>query len=396
LFAALNCPAENTEIAIRGRARYVKGFEKIDFELPAEHTAFKKNATYLITGANGKMGQLLSKFLSDEFEANLILIDVTAEAPDFINELKNNRSKIHFIREDISVGDKIRDRIEQAEKELGAIQGVIHAAAVSDAGMVLKRDQVLDEKVFAAKVTGTHMLNSIVKDKTLDFFVNCSSVSASLAPIGQVAHVAATTYQDAFAASENHRYPVISIEWPAMHTGDQPTITPAEIMKVLSMAIYLKIPTQVISAVDFQSAFKKHYSGFSELKESLIDTIASQVHERPELSTDFILPHTETEKKMTAVLENFFGIKSIGSEDNFFELGADSLNIMKMTALINKVLNEKIAVVTVYKFPTIQTLSEYIDSSKRTDVKESNEELEESVSIMEGTFNLLNKHEYEE
>jgi acyl carrier protein len=397
LFNELNYHTDATEIAIRGRARYVKGFEKIDFEFPKEYTSFKMNGTYLITGANGKMGRIFSEFLSDKFKANLILIDITDIPTGFITDLKNNGSEVIVIREDISAGDKLREQITSAEKKSGPVNGIIHTAAwEGGAGMILKRERTTDEKVFTPKIAGTHILNTIFANKALDFFVNCSGHSASLAPVGQVALAAATIYQDAYAEAGNPSYPVISIEWPDLITGNQPGITSAQVVQVLSMAVYLQIPTQIISTVDFNQSFKNHYSGFKELKEAYTASITDQVHERPALATDFVLPHTETEKKMTLILENFFGIKNIGSEDNFFELGADSLNIMKMTALINNVFNEKIPVVTVYKFPTIQTLSEFIDFSRKGNVRESDEEMEESVSIMEGTFSLLNQHEDEE
>ncbi len=58
--------------------------------------------------------------------------------------------------------------------------------------------------------------------------------------------------------------------------------------------------------------------------------------ERPALSNPYCGPVTETEKILVDIMENFFGIRQIGTEDNFFELGGDSLKAM---ALLQQIKN---------------------------------------------------------
>jgi acyl transferase domain-containing protein/acyl carrier protein len=61
--------------------------------------------------------------------------------------------------------------------------------------------------------------------------------------------------------------------------------------------------------------------------------------ERPELSNQYIPPVSETEKKLVALFETFFGINRIGIGDNFFELGGDSLKAMALLKMIKEQLN---------------------------------------------------------
>jgi phthiocerol/phenolphthiocerol synthesis type-I polyketide synthase E len=61
--------------------------------------------------------------------------------------------------------------------------------------------------------------------------------------------------------------------------------------------------------------------------------------DRPELSNQYIPPVSETEKKLVALFETFFGINSIGIGDNFIELGGDSLKAMALLKMIKEQFN---------------------------------------------------------
>ena len=71
------------------------------------------------------------------------------------------------------------------------------------------------EEVLAPKVRGTLVLDELLQDEPLDFFVLCSSLASTLGPAGQVAYVAANAFQDAFASSRGSAsgVPTVSINW---------------------------------------------------------------------------------------------------------------------------------------------------------------------------------------
>jgi acyl transferase domain-containing protein len=60
---------------------------------------------------------------------------------------------------------------------------------------------------------------------------------------------------------------------------------------------------------------------------------APALQHRPALSTAYVAPGNETEKKVAAVFEEFFGIQPIGINDDFYELGGDSLNAVQLANL---------------------------------------------------------------
>jgi acyl transferase domain-containing protein/acyl carrier protein len=380
LWTELQYVTANTEIAIRGKNRYVKDLEKIDFDLPSDNSVIKTNKTYLITGANGAMGRLFAGFLAKNFKSNLILISRSEKDTDLISALEKHGSKIAYIQADVSQNDKINNAIADAEVKLGNVNGVIHAAGLGDfAGMVLRRTKTDDDEIFKPKVFGTQVLNSIFETKELDFFINCSSQNVSLANIGQVAYVAANNYLDAVAESGNINYPVISIEWDVLKDAGMAVnalnhltisekenlfrdfIDSEEAIKVLQAALYLKIPVQVISTRDLKYLMLKQ----KEIKDEILNTAFNSESmtkvERPDLSTNFVSPKTETEIKVKSLFEDLFGLQEVGIEDDFFELGGDSLKAMVIIRRISKEFNEEVSFKEFLEAKNVSGISKVLD-----------------------------------
>ena len=107
---------------------------------------------------------------------------------------------------------------------------------------------------------------------------------------------------------------------------------------------------------------------------------------------EYVAPQNETEEKLVAIWEEVLERKPIGTQDNFFDLGGTSIKIVKMVGMVNATFEKKIAVVTAFKFPNIQGFAEFINSDgKAASVSaETVAQMQESVDIMEETFNLLN------
>jgi acyl carrier protein len=58
--------------------------------------------------------------------------------------------------------------------------------------------------------------------------------------------------------------------------------------------------------------------------------------ERPKMTIAYIAPATDTERRVADIFEGFFGIADIGVEDNFYELGGDSLKGMMLLKRVKK------------------------------------------------------------
>jgi len=74
-----------------------------------------------------------------------------------------------------------------------------------------------------------------------------------------------------------------------------------------------------------------------------------------------VAPQTPNQIKLTRLWKKLLGLKQVGIHDNFFELGGHSLLVTQLVSRIQKQLNVKIPLRSVFESPTIAVLSEIVD-----------------------------------
>lgn len=75
-------------------------------------------------------------------------------------------------------------------------------------------------------------------------------------------------------------------------------------------------------------------------------------------------PRTEIEIKITEIWIKFLKIPNIGLDDNFFEMGANSLLIEQVASQLNQLFNIIDSSVRIYQHPTVASLSEELSQIK--------------------------------
>jgi NAD(P)-dependent dehydrogenase (short-subunit alcohol dehydrogenase family)/acyl carrier protein len=208
-------------IAYRGNFRWEQIIKPVQLDKPVEaKQLLREEGVYLITGGLGGIGLTLAKHLAKSVKARLILTGrssfparekwkewlSTHDDRDRIGlkigkllEIEKSGGKVLVIRADVTDPERMQEAIALTQERFGRINGVIHSAGTPDGGLIQGRTREMTEKVFDSKVRGTLILDRILKDEPLDFFVLCSSLASFLAPLGQVAYSAANAFLDAFA-----------------------------------------------------------------------------------------------------------------------------------------------------------------------------------------------------
>ena len=88
---------------------------------------------------------------------------------------------------------------------------------------------------------------------------------------------------------------------------------------------------------------------------------------RPELSTLYLAPKTDIEKKIASVWTSLLRIEQLGVDDSFFDLGGNSLLAVKVIAEFKKLHNYAISITQLYQFPTIKALASLIEKRENTE-----------------------------
>jgi amino acid adenylation domain-containing protein len=132
-------------------------------------------------------------------------------------------------------------------------------------------------------------------------------------------------------------------------------ITPAPTISALRRALSAKLPEYMIP-----SSFV--------LLEALPTTPTGKVDRgrlpltdrtRPALDAVFVRPRSECERSLTIIWQDVLHIDKIGIDDNFFDLGGNSLRLAEVNLKLHTVFEKDISLVEMFALPTVRTLAEY-------------------------------------
>lgn len=424
-------------VAYRHNQRWVQSYEPAQLDAGAKPSLLRENGVYLITGGLGNIGLILAEAIAREVKAKLILVnrspfparerwdelaaqgstDPHAARIRRLQALEATGSEVMIAQADVAKVKPMRAIFSAAKKKWGGVNGVIHGAAhlAPEAFRSVKDvDRANGSQHFAAKAHGLLVLEEITRKQPLDFRVLLSSISAVLGGLNLAAYAASNAYLDAEAHRQNllGAKNWISINWDSwdFSTGTtQPDAISAEQGREAFRRILASPFKQVIvSASPLHARLEKwvHLASNEPARpapqmQSTNGQAASAAtngygtgHSRPELSTQFVGPRTETEKKVAGVWEHLLGIKPIGIYDKFFELGGHSLLAIQLLGQLREIYEMDIPVQRIFEAPTVAQLAESIErdlestvittTDAATTAANGDENLAEMLSLVEG------------
>ncbi|MEH1779535.1 MAG: SDR family oxidoreductase [Nostoc sp.] len=412
LLNELQIQSSDIVVAYRGFHRWVQTFEAVRLEeAKGETSRLRQGGVYLITGGLGGIGLALASHLAKAVRAKLVLIGRSAFPPrqeweqwlatndrqDHISrkilkvkELEELGAEVLVLNADVAKLEQMQEAIAKVQKQFGQINGVLHCAGIADyAGVISRRTREMTENIMAPKVKGTLVLDSLLKDFELDFFILCSSLSSivSKKKFSEVGYCAANEFIDAFAYHKTNkdRTFTLSINWTdwqdvgmaveavkrlfrTQDISDDKTllmdaILPSEGIEVFRRTFNSAVSRIVVSTEDLATVIERDRNFNAQaLLESLGKTnLSKSVHQRPHLSNAYFAPRDQTEQTIADIWQKLLGIDLVGIHDNFFELGGDSLVGVQVISQLGKELQIEIPVVSLYESPTVSSLSKALN-----------------------------------
>jgi len=83
--------------------------------------------------------------------------------------------------------------------------------------------------------------------------------------------------------------------------------------------------------------------------------------DRARAEANFVAPSTDVEQTIAAVWEEVLAVKRAGADDNFFDLGGHSLNVVQVQGKLHERLKRDIPLLTFFQHPTIRSLARSLD-----------------------------------
>ncbi|PMB21448.1 type I polyketide synthase [Fischerella thermalis] len=389
LLAELNTKEFESAIAYRGHHRWVQTYEllRLDNDKPPK---LRQEGVYLITGGLGGIGLEIAEYLAQTVKAKLVLIGSSAfpatdeweqwlathdEHDKFsskirkLQELKQLGAEILTLSADVANAAQMQAAITEAVAHFAQIHGVIHAAGIKLFKTVQEITSSECEQQLRANGHGLFVLETALQGIELDFCVLISSLSSILGALGMAAYPAAHHFTDAFVYKHNQTSstPWLSVNWDNWLTSQLVTelATKPEIstelfmnnkegVEVFRRVLSLNNVNQiVISTTDLQARIEQ----WIKPSEVVAHTNSPALHSRPYLQNSYIAPRNEIEQTIANIWQEILGIEQVGIEDNFLELGGDSLLSIQITARANKA-GLRFTNQHLFEYPTIAQLAE--------------------------------------
>ena len=178
------------------------------------------------------------------------------------------------------------------------------------------------------------------------------------------------------------------------------------------LCAYFTAPVQVQEILPVQ-ALKEHLEG--ELPNYMIPACFVKIDEiplTPNGKTDrsklpqpsesdfhtggtYKAPETGIQKTIAGIWKEVLGREKVGIHDNFFDLGGNSLDFVKVSSRLKENLNREIPVVTLFTYPTISTLERYLsgkgEEMSQQETAERSELIDEGIDFMSQMLNELDE-----
>jgi NAD(P)-dependent dehydrogenase (short-subunit alcohol dehydrogenase family) len=246
--------------------------------------------------------------------------------------------------------------VARALERFGTIDGVIHAALVLDDGPMQTKSREAASRVLAPKVAGTLVLKEVLAGRDLDFFVIFSSLVSVLGGRGQVDYCAASAFQDAFAHAERSglAQSVMSVNWgawdevgmaarAARQRGGWPEETlPLRMSRAEGLDAFMRAlaspHAQVLVSPQGPAVLSASRASATARPAAPVDAApAAAVPPSPDQApAGYLDPRTGTERVIAGIWQEVLGIERVGADDNFFDLGGDSIISLQFIAKAKK------------------------------------------------------------
>ncbi|MGI5500427.1 SDR family NAD(P)-dependent oxidoreductase [Lentzea sp. CA-135723] len=397
--AELVLSADEPDIAVRDGQAFAPRLTRTVSEVDSE--AGIGTGPVLITGASGGLGALFARHLVTEHGVrNLVLASRRGQDAPGAEELRAELTELGAGVE--LVACDVADRAAVAAL-LAAhpVRAVVHTAGVlADATIgSMTADQV--DQVLRPKVDAVRNLHELAGD--LDAFVVFSSAAGTFGTPGQGNYAAANAYLDAVAQQRRARGQAgLSLAWGLWDdlggmTADQArlgragvaALGAAEGLALFDRAVRGAQPVVVPMKLD-TAGLRGAGAGLPALLRGLVRTTTRRA---ASVTAKLDLRSLSTEDRATALLDTVlthtaavlgYGTKRVEPDQQFLELGFDSLTSVELRNVLNEVTGLRLPPTLLFDHPTPALVAEHL--GREIEVPEA-----KAATATAGTLGLLSR-----
>jgi amino acid adenylation domain-containing protein len=104
-------------------------------------------------------------------------------------------------------------------------------------------------------------------------------------------------------------------------------------------------------------------------------------HAQIEKAVAYVPPKNELQQAIAGIWQELLRVPKVGMNDNFFELGGHSLLIVQACYRLREMTDRKLSITDMFRFPTINTLTEYLSQDLGTSGQVAMQEITERAKM---------------
>ena len=148
-----------------------------------------------------------------------------------------------------------------------------------------------------------------------------------------------------------------SLDWPAFYAGESRHRVQLPTYPFEKQSYWIQTKAKVAAC---SAKIHEHEMETSD-RAPRAEPCVSQAFPRPSLDSVYVAPHTESEKKVCELWEKMLGIRELGIDDNFFDLGGHSLIATQLISRLQKSFSVEISLEAFFDNQTVCSLAAAID-----------------------------------
>ncbi|GAA0555733.1 SDR family NAD(P)-dependent oxidoreductase [Chitinophaga japonensis] len=374
--------------AYRNGVRYVQELNRIpEARLQQNHYQPDREGVYLITGGHSGIGFEVSRALASRGKVTLLIIGRRPEQ-DVLQQmqlLEQLGAAVHYYRADVSNEAEMQVLFRRIKDRFTHLSGVIHSAGIGSSGIAIEKREAADARLtLAPKVQGSLLLEQHTRSMDPGFFVVFSSIGALVPASNSADYSAANIFQDAFAAYWRMKgRNFISINWPdwketglsyrktLMRSAEEvrerhaylEPITTADGISAFFQALEQQEERFIVIKADFRNFMINPY-----FKVGAVGKLQGEEETPEQKFRNFLAEaaatYTPTQIELAEIWHDVLKLEHVRLEDDFYDLGGHSLNIIRMLNRIEQQMNVALPIEELLRSSTLAGIAARIDEIK--------------------------------
>jgi phthiocerol/phenolphthiocerol synthesis type-I polyketide synthase E len=401
-------------VALRGGRRWTEAWEALAVPPPAPGGAgFRRGGRYLLTGGLGRFGTAVARHLGTAHRARLLLLD-SREAGDGLDaevvaEIHAAGGEVEVVRGDAGEAAAVAGALALAADRWGGLDGVLHAAGLPPAAFQPVADLGRADLAahLAPKLGGLAALRAGLERLAAErpeaarpaFVLATSSLAPLLGGVGLGAFAAADAAMDAVCAASSRAAlsrtaaagatatAWTSVAWEVWEqgfgaaggaVGQQQTalaLVDEEVLAAVERAVTVaRTPRLAVASGDLPARIAQWTRPLPPRRRAAVSGADR---------ADVRLPDDPVERRIAEVWSEVLGVPRVGSADDFFLLGGDSLSGLQVLSKLRSELAVELPLQSFFEARTVAGMAAAVAAEQGRQAGEERR-IEELLAEVEG------------